>query len=108
MPYSIRFYARTAYVLVSFFTRRLLTATLQLLIALSIHKTNILLHKLDVNLLGAPASQKGTSVSIEYIRMPTLTPMLLPRNQVGYVSSIAEIKKECAFLMMFEFTHFCA
>ena len=65
------------------FYRRLLTATLQLLIALSIHKTSILLHKLDVNLLGAPASQKGaTSLSLEYIRLPTLTPMLLPRNQV--------------------------
>ena len=44
--------------------RRLLTAALQLFISLSTHKTPMMLHKLDVNLLGGPHSNTKVSVCI--------------------------------------------
>ncbi|KAL3871452.1 hypothetical protein ACJMK2_039449 [Sinanodonta woodiana] len=61
--------------------RQLLTDLLQLLLAVSEYKSQVLLYRLDVNLLGS-ANHSMTSVYPEYSKLPSLTPLILPRNQL--------------------------
>ncbi|XP_041369335.1 tetratricopeptide repeat protein 28-like [Gigantopelta aegis] len=63
--------------------RLILTTLLQLLLAVSLHKSQILLYRLDVNLLGrSSASKQSLYDSMDQIRLPSLTPLILPRNQL--------------------------
>ncbi|XP_069120674.1 tetratricopeptide repeat protein 28-like isoform X2 [Argopecten irradians] len=64
--------------------KTLLTAVLQLFLALSAYKSQVLLYRLDVNLLGKPGTTKAIKPTMlqEVGRLPSLTPLLLPRNQL--------------------------
>ncbi|KAK3087168.1 hypothetical protein FSP39_002523 [Pinctada imbricata] len=61
--------------------KRLLNATLQLLLSVSAYKSQILLYRLDVNLLGKPSVSKA-SFHTDTGKLPTLAPIILPRNQL--------------------------
>ncbi|XP_067661035.1 tetratricopeptide repeat protein 28-like [Haliotis asinina] len=64
--------------------KQLLTSLLQLLLAVSCHKSQVLLYRLDVNLLGrspSPGRQNQYS-GMDHIKLPSLTPLILPRNQL--------------------------
>ncbi|XP_060081998.1 tetratricopeptide repeat protein 28-like [Ylistrum balloti] len=64
--------------------KTLLTAVLQLFLAMSAYKSQVLLYRLDVNLLGKPGTTKVIKPTMlqEVGRLPSLTPLLLPRNQL--------------------------
>ncbi|XP_071154491.1 tetratricopeptide repeat protein 28-like isoform X2 [Mytilus edulis] len=61
--------------------RRLMTSVLQFFLAVSAHKSQVLLYRLDVNLLGKPSISKSSQF-IEAGKLPSLTPLILPRNQL--------------------------
>ncbi|CAH1788066.1 unnamed protein product [Owenia fusiformis] len=58
------------------------SACLQLLLSLSTSKSNVLLHKLDVTLLGTGGVEKRSHPGGDNRTLPTLTPVMLPRNQL--------------------------
>ncbi|KAK7502589.1 hypothetical protein BaRGS_00006164 [Batillaria attramentaria] len=63
--------------------KQLLTSMLQLLLAVSCHKSPVLLYRLDVNLLGRESVSKSSlGSSGEQSKLPSLTPLILPRNQL--------------------------
>ncbi|KAK6195644.1 hypothetical protein SNE40_001029 [Patella caerulea] len=62
--------------------KKLLMAVLQLLLAVSCYKSQILLYRLDVNLLGHASAKKSYYSSSESKNLPSLTPLILPRNQL--------------------------
>ncbi|CAL1537155.1 unnamed protein product [Lymnaea stagnalis] len=75
--------------------KQLLVAMLQLLLSFSCYKSPVLLFKLDVNLLGH--SNKARDPVIECPKLPSLMPLLLPRNQLRMSSpwlSVIEQKDE--------------
>ncbi|XP_048245138.1 tetratricopeptide repeat protein 28-like [Haliotis rufescens] len=62
---------------------QLLTSLLQLLLAVSCHKSQVLLYRLDVNLLGrSPSPRQNHYSGLDNIKLPSLTPLILPRNQL--------------------------
>ncbi|XP_052790745.1 tetratricopeptide repeat protein 28-like isoform X2 [Mya arenaria] len=62
--------------------RQLMMAVFQLLLSVSQSKSQVLLYRLDVNLLGTSSDTKSTSDYPELTRLPSLAPLILPRNQL--------------------------
>ncbi|XP_076455182.1 uncharacterized protein LOC143289867 isoform X2 [Babylonia areolata] len=62
--------------------KQLLSSLLQLLLSVSCHKSPVLLYRLDVNLLGLDSGSKSSLTSDSPARLPSLTPLILPRNQL--------------------------
>ncbi|ESO98992.1 hypothetical protein LOTGIDRAFT_231307 [Lottia gigantea] len=62
--------------------RKLLTGLLQLLLAISCYKSQVLLYRLDVSLLGHTVGLQTYNTSTEIKNLPSLTPLILPRNQL--------------------------
>ena len=62
--------------------KQLLTSLLQLLLSVSCHKSPVLLYRLDVSLLGREADSKSSLSSDIQAKLPSLTPLILPRNQL--------------------------
>nr|XP_022304332.1 uncharacterized protein LOC111111570 isoform X2 [Crassostrea virginica] len=60
--------------------KQLLTAVLQFMLSVSAYKSQVLLYRLDVNLLGKSSASKNAA-SPEMSKLPSLTPVILPRNQ---------------------------
>ncbi|XP_064648996.1 tetratricopeptide repeat protein 28-like [Lineus longissimus] len=63
--------------------RKLLNGLLQFLLSVSSYKSTVLMHKLDVNHLGTRLT--NAPVNVGNARIPTLAPLMLPRNKV-YIS----------------------
>ncbi|XP_061183714.1 tetratricopeptide repeat protein 28-like isoform X2 [Saccostrea echinata] len=61
--------------------KQLLTAVLQFMLSVSAYKSQVLLYRLDVNLLGKSSASKKAD-SVEMSKLPSLTPVILPRNQL--------------------------
>ncbi|XP_053380746.1 tetratricopeptide repeat protein 28-like isoform X2 [Mercenaria mercenaria] len=62
--------------------RKLMTGLFQLLLSVSQSKSQVLLYRLDVNLLGNSSEAKSISDYPELTRLPSLAPLMLPRNQL--------------------------
>ncbi|XP_052220078.1 tetratricopeptide repeat protein 28-like [Dreissena polymorpha] len=62
--------------------RQLMMALFQLLLSVSQSKSQVLLYRLDVNLLGTNSDLKSTSDFPELTKLPSLAPLILPRNQL--------------------------
>ncbi|KAL8606426.1 hypothetical protein ACOMHN_060331 [Nucella lapillus] len=62
--------------------KQLLTSLLQLLLSVSCHKSPVLLYRLDVNLLGLDSGSRSSLTVDSPARLPSLTPLILPRNQL--------------------------
>ncbi|KAK7094678.1 tetratricopeptide repeat protein 28-like [Littorina saxatilis] len=62
--------------------KQLLASLLQMLLSVSCHKSPVLLYRLDVSLLGRETDSKPSSLSDSPAKLPSLTPLILPRNQL--------------------------
>lgn len=51
------------------------------MLSVSAYKSQVLLYRLDVNLLGKSSASKNAG-SPEFSKLPSLTPVILPRNQL--------------------------
>ncbi|PAA92491.1 hypothetical protein BOX15_Mlig013809g3 [Macrostomum lignano] len=91
--------------------RALLNACLQLLIALSTHKSPSLVHKLDPELLGNKRAELAAGQQLpvrELSRLSTLEPLLLPRNQLRMATpwmTLMETADEMAEKMLLSRAH---
>lgn len=62
--------------------RHFMMLLFQLLMSVSLSKSQVLLHRLDIDLLGATSESKSETDCPELLKLPTLSPLILPRNQL--------------------------